>query len=135
MRDIETSLGILATHFSTHYDRPLQAALRRRETQLGRAALVGGIVNEGRSMNHALTHENVEEGLTRFSQVGLAGALRNLQRAQRNVRLNAPDAIQVRDDAPGSVLLLRRPRLADPDARSGDIDRLRDRHGRTDAAW
>ncbi|MFM8533528.1 MAG: hypothetical protein ACKOEC_08040 [Acidimicrobiia bacterium] len=94
MRGIETSLGILAAHFSAHYDRPLQSALRRREAQLGRAALVGEIVDDGRRMNHALSHENVEEGLRRFSQVGLAGALRNLQRAQRNVRLNAPDAIQ-----------------------------------------
>jgi len=94
MRGIETSLGILATHFSTHYDRPIQAALKRREARLGRAALISEIVNDGHRMNHAVSSENVEEGLKRFNQIGLAGSLRNLQRAQRNVRLNAPDAIQ-----------------------------------------
>jgi hypothetical protein len=94
MRGIETSLGILAAHFSAHYDRPIQAALQRRERRIGRAALVSEVVGHGSGMNHAASHEEVDEALKRFSQIGLAGALRNLQRAQRNVRLNAPDPVQ-----------------------------------------
>ena len=43
---------------------------------------------------HTVTHELVDSALTKLEQGGFSGCLRDLQRALRAARLNAPDAFQ-----------------------------------------
>lgn len=94
-RAIEATLGIQAAHVRLHYDAPIQRALRRRETRVGRSALIEEIVKATRDRNHHdVTHELVDTALTSLARDGFSGALRELQRAVRAARLNAPDAVQ-----------------------------------------
>jgi hypothetical protein len=44
---------------------------------------------------HNLSHEDIDAGLTRLEQRGLAGALREVQQTIRKVRLTAPDQFHV----------------------------------------
>ena len=94
-RAIEATLGIQAAHIGLHYDAQLQRGLRRRQGRVGRAAMIEELVSSARAHNgDAVTHEVVDEVLTKLEQGGFAGCLRDLQRALRAARLNAPDAFQ-----------------------------------------
>ena len=96
MRAMEATLGIGAAHLATAYDARFAAAIRRRVSRQGRAALVQDIVNQGHaSKNHSVSHETIEAGLTRLEQRGLSGCFRDVQQTIRKVRLQAPDQIQV----------------------------------------
>ena len=94
-RAIEATLGIQAAHIGLHYDALVQRGLRRRQARVGRAVLIEEMVRSARDHGrHAVTHELVDAALTKLEQGGLSGCLRDLQRALRNARLNAPDAVQ-----------------------------------------
>lgn len=94
-RAIEATLGVQAAHIALHYDPQLQRALRRRAARVGRAALIDELVRSAHDhQRHTVTHEQVEVVLTKLEQGGFAGCLRDLQRALRAARLNAPDAVQ-----------------------------------------
>jgi hypothetical protein len=94
-RAIEATLGVQAAHIALHYDPQLQRALRRRKARVGRAALIDEMVRSAHDhKRHNVTHEQVDLVLTKLEQGGFAGCLRDLQRALRVARLNAPDAIQ-----------------------------------------
>jgi len=94
-RAIEATLGVQAAHIGLHYDPQLQRALRRRQGRVGRAALIDELVRSAHDQQrHTMTHEQVDLVLTKLEQGGLSGCLRDLQRALRTARLNAPDAIQ-----------------------------------------
>ena len=95
VRALEATLGIQAAHIGLHYDAQVQRGLRRRLARVGRAALIEDVVRSARAHNSdTVTHERVEEVLTKLEQGGLSGCLRDLQRALRATRLNAPDALQ-----------------------------------------
>ena len=95
LRALETTLGIQATHIALHYDAQVQRALRRRQARIGRAAFIDELVRNAHDhRGHTVTHELVDQVLTKLEQGGFAGCLRDLQRALRVTRLNAPDAIQ-----------------------------------------
>jgi hypothetical protein len=95
LRAIETTLGIQAAHMSTHYDTHLRAVLRRREARLGRAGLVQELLNLAHDRKqHDVTYESLDAALTRLKERGVAGSLRDVKQAIRNIRLNAPDALQ-----------------------------------------
>ena len=94
-RAIEATLGIQAAHVALHYDAQVQRGLRRRQARVGRAALIEEMVKSARDhQRHTVTHELVDTALTQLEQGGFSGVLRELQRAIRAARLNAPDAIQ-----------------------------------------
>jgi len=94
-RAIEAILGIQAAHIGLHYDGQIQRALRRRQARVGRAVLIDEMVRFAHDRNHhTVTPELVDSALTKFAQDGFSGCLRDLQRALRAVRLNAPDALQ-----------------------------------------
>jgi hypothetical protein len=94
-RAIEVTLGIQAAHIGLHYDAQVQRGLRRRQARVGRAALIEEVVRSARAHNgDSVTHERVDEVLTTLEQGGFSGCLRDLQRALRAARLNAPDAFQ-----------------------------------------
>jgi len=93
-RAIDTTLGVLAAHLGAHYDPGLRNALRRREANLGRTAVVEEIVSSAQRRRLTVSHDDADKGLTLLSERGLAGGVRELQRAWRAVRLNAPDAVQ-----------------------------------------
>ena len=94
-RAIEATLGIQAAHVALHYDAQVRRGLRRRQAQVGRAALIEELVKSARDhQRHAVTHELVDTALTQLEQGGFSGVLLELQRAVRAARLNAPDAIQ-----------------------------------------
>lgn len=94
-RAIEATLGIQAAHIGLHYDAQLQRGLRRRQARVGRAVLIDEMVKSARDhKHHAVTHELVDTVLTKLEQGGFSGCLRDLQRALRAARLNAPDAVQ-----------------------------------------
>lgn len=94
-RAIEATLGVQAVHVGQHYDAQLQRALRRRQARVGRAALVDELVRSAHGhQRHTVTHEQVDAVLTKLEQGGVSGCLRELQRALRAARLNAPDAVQ-----------------------------------------
>jgi hypothetical protein len=94
-RAIEATLGIQAAHIALHYDAQVRRGLRRRQARVGRAALIEEMVKSARDhQRHAVTHELVDAALTQLEQGGFSGVLRELQRAVRAARLNAPDPIQ-----------------------------------------
>jgi len=94
-RAIEATLGIQAAHIGLHYDAQVQRGLRRRQSRVGRAALIEELVSSARAhKSGSVTHELVDEVLTKLERAGFAGCLRDLQRALRAARLNAPDAFQ-----------------------------------------
>jgi hypothetical protein len=94
-RAIEATLGVQAAHIALHYDPQLQRALRRRQGRIGRAALIDELVRSAHDhQRHNVTHEQVEVVLTKLEQGGFAGCLRDVQRALRVARLNAPDPVQ-----------------------------------------
>jgi hypothetical protein len=101
-RAIEATLGVQAAHIGLHYDSQLQRALRRRQARVGRAALIDQMVRSAHDhKRHSVTHEQVDLVLTKLEQGGFAGCLRDLQRAVRAARLNAPDAVQAVALLPG----------------------------------
>ena len=101
-RAIEATLGIQAAHIALHYDPQLQRALRRRRARVGRAALVDEMVRSAHDQKrHTVTHEQADLVLTKLEQGGFSGCLRDVQRALRAARLNAPDAIQAAALLPG----------------------------------
>jgi len=92
-RAIETLMGIQAAHIGLHYDPHIQRALKRRIGRVGRAIFVDEIVKSARDQKrHHVTHELVDEALTKLAQHGFAGCIRDVQRAVRAARLHAPDA-------------------------------------------
>ena len=94
-RAIEATLGIQAAHIGLHYDAQVQRGLRRRQARVGRAALIEELVKLARAhKGDSVTHELVDEVLAKLEQGGFSGCLRDLQRALRAARLNAPDAFQ-----------------------------------------
>lgn len=94
-RAIEAILGIQAAHIGLHYDAQVQRGLRRRQARVGRAALIDEIVRSAHEhQNHTVTHDRVDAVMAKLEQDGFAGCLRDLQRALRAARLNAPDAFQ-----------------------------------------
>jgi len=94
-RAIEATLGVQAAHIALHYDAQVQRALRRRQARVGRVALIDELVRSAHDhQRHAVTHEQVDLVLTKLEQGGFSGCLRDLQRALRAARLNAPDAVQ-----------------------------------------
>jgi hypothetical protein len=95
LRAIEATLGIQAAHFSAHYDAQVRTALRRREARLGRAGLVQELLNVAHDRKqHDATYQAIDAALTRLNERGVSGVLRDVRQAIRNVRLNAPDALQ-----------------------------------------
>ena len=95
MRGIESTVGILAAHVSTHYDSHIRGSVRRREARLGRAILLDELVALAHKQKlHTVSPETMNEAITRITQRGVAGDLRDVQKAMRAVRLNAPDALQ-----------------------------------------
>ena len=95
LRAIESTLGIGAAHLAAHYDRDFAAALRRRQSRQGRAALVQEIVNHAHdTMNQNVSHETIDAAMTRLEQRGLSGCFIDAQQTTRKVRLQAPDQIQ-----------------------------------------
>ena len=94
-RAIEAVLGIQVAHIGLHYDAQVQRALRRRQARVGRAVLIDELVKSAHDRkHHAVTPELVDAALTKLTQDGFSGCLRDLQRALRAARLNAPDAVQ-----------------------------------------
>ena len=94
LRAIETTLGIQAAHISAHYDADVRKALRDREQRLGRAGLVQELLNVAHERKqHDVTYQTLDAALTRLNQRGIAGALRDVRQAIRNIRLNAPDGL------------------------------------------
>jgi hypothetical protein len=94
-RAIEATLGIQAAHIGLHYDAQVLRGLRRRQGRVGRAVLIDEMVRSAHDHGrHTVTHELVDSALTKLEAVGFSGCLRDLQRALRTARLNAPDAIQ-----------------------------------------
>jgi hypothetical protein len=94
-RAIEATLGVQAAHIGLHYDAQVQRGLRRRLARDGRAALIDELVRSAHDhKRHTVTHEQVDAVLTKLEQGGFSGCLRDLQRALRAARLNAPDALQ-----------------------------------------
>ena len=94
-RAIEATLGVQAVHIGLHYDSQVQRGLRRRQARVGRAALIDEMVRSAHDhQRHTVTHELVDAALTRLEQGGFSGCLREVQRAVRAARLNAPDALQ-----------------------------------------
>jgi hypothetical protein len=101
-RAIEATLGVQAAHIGLHYDAQIQRALRRRQARVGRAALIDEMVRSAHDhQRHNVTHEQIEVVLTKLEQGGFSGCLRDLQRALRATRLNAPDPIQAAALLPG----------------------------------
>ena len=95
LRAIETTLGILAAHISTHYDGHLRSVLQRREARLGRAGLVQELLNLSHDRKqHDVTYESLDGAFTRLKERGVAGSLRDVKQAIRNIRLDAPDGLQ-----------------------------------------
>jgi hypothetical protein len=101
-RAIEATLGVQAAHIGLHYDAQLKRALRRRQARVGRAALIDEMVRSAHDhKRHTVTHEQVELVLTKLETGGFSGCLRDLQRAIRATRLNAPEAVQAAALLPG----------------------------------
>ncbi|HEX6163083.1 MAG TPA: hypothetical protein VFZ31_06950 [Vicinamibacterales bacterium] len=95
LRAIESTLGVGATHLAAHYDGELQAALKRRQSRFGRAALTQDIVNHARqSGSQDVTHEAIDAAMARLEQRGLSGCFRDVQEVTRRVRINAPEQVQ-----------------------------------------
>jgi hypothetical protein len=95
MRAMEATLAVGATHLAAHYDVNAKAALRRRQSRLGRAALVNDIVTRAHeNKNHNVSHEVVDAAMTRLEQQGVSGCFRDIQQTIRRIRLQAPDQIQ-----------------------------------------
>lgn len=99
LRALETSLAIQAAHVSAHYDSHIQNSLKRRIARVGRATVVNEAVAFGHGdrnggQHPSVTFEAVEAAFTLLAQRGYAGILRDAQRALRQVRLQAPDAVQ-----------------------------------------
>jgi hypothetical protein len=96
LRAVETLLGVQAAHVAAHYDPHLQRSVRRREARIGRSALHDEVLAFAhKAKQSSVSRELIDEAMTRFATGGLAGTLRDLQRAIRNTRLNAPDAFHV----------------------------------------
>lgn len=94
-RGIEAILGVQAAHVGLHYDAQVQRALRRREARVGRAVLIDDLVRSAHNhQRHSVTPELIDSALTKLAKDGVSGCLRDLQRALRAARLNAPDAVQ-----------------------------------------
>ncbi|MBY0494575.1 MAG: hypothetical protein K2Y23_10195 [Cyanobacteria bacterium] len=94
-RAIEATLDIQATHIALHYDPQVQRGLKRRQGRAGRAALIDDIVKSARDhQRHTVTHELVDDALTRLERGGVSDIMRELRRALRAARLNAPDQFQ-----------------------------------------
>jgi hypothetical protein len=100
-RAIEATLGVQAAHIARHYDPLLKEALRQREQRLGRPALVEEMVAAARRKNLPnVTHELVDEAVSRIARYGLSGCIRDGQRTIRAIRLRAPDAVHAVSMAP-----------------------------------
>jgi hypothetical protein len=101
-RAIEATLAVQAAHIGHHYDAQVQRALRRRAARIGRAALVDELVRSAHDhQRHTVTHEQVDQVLTRLEQGGFSGCLRDLQRALRAARVNAANGVQAVALLPG----------------------------------
>jgi hypothetical protein len=101
-RALEATLGIQAAHIGLHYDAQIQRALRRRLARVGRAAVIEEVVKFTRDHHQqGVTHELVDTALTALTRDGFSGRLKDLQRALRVARLNAPDAVQAAALLPG----------------------------------
>ncbi|HWI18215.1 MAG TPA: hypothetical protein VNT81_10740 [Vicinamibacterales bacterium] len=95
LRAMESTLGAGAAHLQANYDAGFQAALRRRESRGGRAALVHELMLRGHdARQHNMTHEAIDAAMTRAARQGLSGSFRNVQQTLRRIRLQAPDQIQ-----------------------------------------
>ncbi len=95
LRAMESTLGIQAAHLATYYDGNIRATVRRRRTRIGKPALIQEIVTKAHdARTHNVTHEDVDAGLTRLEQRGLAGVVRDVQQTIRRVRLSAPDQFE-----------------------------------------
>lgn len=94
-RAIEATLGVHAAHVAATYDPRVRRALKQCEARFGRAGLVEEVLRHTRQGGrHDLTHEAVETGLATLEKHGVAGSVRDLQKAIRAARLSAPDALQ-----------------------------------------
>lgn len=94
-RAIEATLGIQAAHVALHYDAQIQRGLRRRLGRAGRAALLDDLVKSARAHGKRdVTHEQIDEVLTRMEKGGFSQFLRELQHSVRAARLNGRDAVQ-----------------------------------------
>jgi len=94
-RAIEATLGVHAAHVAATYDARVQRGLKRCEARLGRAGLIEEVVRHARQGGrHDVTHDAVDTALTTLEKQGVAGSVRDLQRAVRAARLRALDGIQ-----------------------------------------
>ena len=95
LRAIEITLGIQAAHLSAHYDAHVRTALRRRQARLGRPTFVQELLNLAHDRKqHDVSYQTLDAALTRLNERGLAGCLRDVRQAIKNIRLNAPDGLQ-----------------------------------------
>ena len=94
-RAIEATLGVHAAHVAATYDPRVKRALKQCEARFGRAGFIDEIMRHARQAGrHDLTPDVVDTTLTFLEQHGVAGSVRDLQRAIRAARLRAPDALQ-----------------------------------------
>ena len=95
LRATETLTGVLAAHLSRHYDPDLKRSIRQQLQRKGRAALVQELTT--RVNKPGITHEAIYSMLARLERDGMGGVLRDVQKATRRMRENAPpDYLQVR---------------------------------------
>lgn len=95
LRALETSLAIQAAHVATHYDPHIQNSLKRRIARVGRTTVVNDAVTFGHDrQHHTVAFDTVDAAVAQLTQRGYAGILRDAQRALRQVRMQAPDAVQ-----------------------------------------
>ena len=89
---IETVLGVEAAHLGQHYDPVFQAAVRKRLDRIGRTAFIDESLARARAQNSQFTmsHAEADAALTKFTQYGVAGGLRDVRAALRNARINSP---------------------------------------------
>lgn len=94
VRGFETLTGVLAAHYGKNYDADLKRVIRRGLQTKGRQALVHEITSK--INKPGITHEKVDAALALMERDGLAGVLREGQKAFKRVRENAPEVMQVK---------------------------------------
>ena len=94
-RAIEATLGVHAAHVAATYDPRVKRALKQCEARFGRAGVIEEVLRHARQGGrHDLTPDGVDTALKVIEQHGVAGSVRDLQRAIRAARLSTPDALQ-----------------------------------------
>jgi hypothetical protein len=94
-RAIEATLGVHAAHIAANYDARIRRGIKLAEARLGRAGVIEQCLRHVRSQGrHDLTYDGADAALTALEKHGVAGTVRDMQRALRGVRLHAADGLQ-----------------------------------------